>query len=78
MQYVKNARVALAAFHLQQEEYDLENIAELCGWRDVNSFITSFRKVKGLPPVQYRKYFLYGDGEKADTSSPSLRTKPLS
>lgn len=77
MQYVKNARVALAAFHLQQEEYDLENIAELCGWRDVNSFITSFRKAKGLPPVQYRKNFLYGDGEKADPETPSLRTKPL-
>ncbi len=39
----------------EQPELPIDTVAEMCGFRDYNYFITVFRKSTGLPPRQYRR-----------------------
>lgn len=54
-QYIRNKRIELAKTMLMANELSASDIAERCGFNDLNYFVRLFKKVTGLTPLQYRK-----------------------
>lgn len=52
---LKEIRMTAAEALLYHTEYEVGEISELVGYRDVSFFIKTFRKEKGMTPLQYRK-----------------------
>ena len=55
IQYVKQYRVQKAAALLSSTNETAADIAFKCGFQDVSYFTKSFREIKGLSPLKYRK-----------------------
>lgn len=54
-QYIRNKRIELAKTMLEANELSTSNIAERCGFHDLNYFVRLFKKITGFTPLQYRK-----------------------
>jgi AraC family transcriptional regulator len=54
-QYLTHVRMEKAAYLLQATRYPISEISVAVGFEYPNSFIKSFQKVHGVPPLQYRK-----------------------
>jgi AraC family transcriptional regulator len=52
---VKRQRLHRAAGHLANSTMPVEEVAERCGYPNVQSFTRTFRSVYGMPPGRYRK-----------------------
>lgn len=55
MQFVKKCRLNMARWMLSQPDGDVTTVARHTGWKDVNYFITSFRKYTGITPAKFHK-----------------------
>ena len=55
--YVKHVRVNAAARLLENTDKSVHDIAENCGFRDVNYFCRAFKDKKGLSPTEYRRRY---------------------
>lgn len=55
-EHVRNLRIEKAkVLLLDRLELSLKEIADLCGYKDYNYFITMFKRGVGIPPKQYAK-----------------------
>ena len=55
---LKMYRLEVAHYYINDSRYSFKSIAEiaeLCGFKNAGHFSTCFRKVYGLPPVEYRR-----------------------
>lgn len=52
--YLKNYRLRNAAYMIQNTEYSINTISELCGFDDHSYFSKSFKEVYGCSPREYR------------------------
>lgn len=52
---VKRLRLHRAAGHLAHSDMAIEEVAERCGYPNLQSFTRIFKSVYGMPPAQYRK-----------------------
>lgn len=57
-QFIIRSRVHAAAYELTHSQRPLVEIALMCGFSDQSAFTNSFRKVFGVPPREYRAYYL--------------------
>ena len=58
LRYINAMRFERARELLCSEYYTVEEIAELCGFNNVNYFSLFIKKETGLPPTTYRKMLL--------------------
>lgn len=61
---VIEARIGYACEYLDSTEKSIEEIAELCGYRNTEHFIRQFKKRKNKTPLQYRRRNLVRHGGK--------------
>lgn len=54
-QYLINYRLETAKRYLQETDYSITEIAELCGYRNISNFSTDFSKKTGISPIRYRE-----------------------
>ena len=52
--YIINRKIREAAYFVRHAEYSVAEIANLYGFSSQSHFITSFKKIMGVPPGQYR------------------------
>ncbi len=57
-EYVRQERIALASEFLDHTNYTIDEIADRCGFSDRFHFSKTFKKVKGVPPAEYKKRFI--------------------
>lgn len=69
--WLQQQRLARARDLLESSSHHTDHIAQLCGYRSVESFRVAFRTVVGLPPSVYRERF----GVKVGAQSPGLRNR---
>lgn len=55
LEFLNGLRVGYAKEHLESGFYTVEQIAEMCGFRDAKYFATVFRRMTGLSPSEYAK-----------------------
>lgn len=53
--HLTSCRMDLACHYLKAENHSVEEIAHLCGYKSVSSFIHTFRRIFHETPSQYRK-----------------------
>jgi AraC-like DNA-binding protein len=58
-EYLNNHRIDMAKKMLKTTDSTVGCIALTVGFNDVNCFIRYFKKVTGITPATFRKYFLY-------------------
>ena len=63
--YLQNVRIRKSCELLRSSRRTIGDIAETVGYRDVNSFISLFKRVVGQTPGSYRKPFM-ATSERAD------------
>lgn len=54
-QYLLNYRLRLARTRLASSDDSIKEIAEACGFENLESFYRAFRRTTGMPPAQYRR-----------------------
>lgn len=52
---LNNIRVRKASKMLRETEFSIVEIAEVCGYENVNYFIRKFKEIRGCTPAVYRK-----------------------
>lgn len=52
--YLSNYRIQMASYFLIQTNYSLKEISQKCGFQNYNYFLTVFKNIKGITPMQYR------------------------
>ncbi|WP_199619412.1 AraC family transcriptional regulator [Paenibacillus alkalitolerans] len=55
--YLQNVRVNKSCELLRNTEHKITTVAELVGYRDIDSFNAVFKKIVGQSPMSYRKHF---------------------
>ena len=60
LKYINDMRLSRAKELLQSDYYTIEEIAEECGFNNINYFSLFIKKETGLPPSSYRKVLLEG------------------
>ena len=58
-EYLNNHRVDMAKKLLRTSDQTVGGVAQAVGFTDVNSFIRYFKKVAGVTPDVFRRYYLY-------------------
>lgn len=58
MEYVIRRRIGYAETLLISSDFPITHIATLVGYSNPNHFQTSFKKISGVPPLQYRNRYL--------------------
>ena len=53
--FITRVRVGYAAEHLEGGFYNVESVAEMCGFNDAKYFSTVFKRVKGVSPSDYMR-----------------------
>ncbi len=61
--YITRVRLERAKFMLRKYHFHLAQVAERCGYQDVNYFCRVFRQKTGLTPSQYRELSQPGPGQ---------------
>ena len=56
-EYIINARINVAKFYLKATPYPVKEICFSCGFTSESNFCTSFKKVVGITPSEYRIKF---------------------
>lgn len=65
---VINCRISLAKERLLRSSYSIEQIAEACGYRNVEHFIRQFQQMVGMSPTSYRNHSLVNNPQgRSDT-----------
>ncbi len=64
MRFVRKCRLKMAYWLLEQPECQLGSVAARTGWKDVNHFITAFRRCYGISPGRYHQQALLAREEK--------------
>lgn len=59
-EYINSERVALSRYYLQQQNFSITQISNLCGYTDSNYFTRVFHQVTGMTPRQYRNERITG------------------
>ncbi len=54
-QYLLNYRLRLARTRLASSDDNIKEIAEACGFENLESFYRAFRRSSGMPPGEYRR-----------------------
>lgn len=55
-EHIRNLRIKKAkSLLVKQTELQISEIASFCGFQDYNYFITTFKRVVGVPPKKYRE-----------------------
>ena len=76
-QYQKSMRLKKAKDYLENSFLTVKEIMLKVGIRDLSHFVRDFKKAYGLPPAQYRKWFLSNnltqDDLVAKTRAASIR-----
>jgi len=54
--YVMNKRIEKAKQLLDNSDFKIYEIAEICGYNSVNHFIGVFKKITGITPAQYKNH----------------------
>ncbi len=57
-EYIRQQRIDLASELLDHSNYTIDEIADRCGFSDRFHFSKTFRKMKGVPPAEYKKRFI--------------------
>lgn len=57
--WINKQRIERAAQLLSSNQYSLEEIAQLCGFNDVNYFGKVFKRIRGVSPGQFRDSGLF-------------------
>lgn len=55
LDFINNLRISYAKEHLESGFYNVESVAEMCGFSDAKYFSTVFRRVTGVSPSEYVK-----------------------
>lgn len=55
LDFLNKLRISYASEHLESGFYNIESIAEMCGFRDAKYFSTVFRRIRGVSPSEYIK-----------------------
>lgn len=58
-QYLSNFRIKKAEKYLMNKEYNITEIAYICGFNSIKTFNRLFKKTKGLSPTEYRKKAIF-------------------
>lgn len=53
--FINRVRVGYAAEYLEGGFYNIESIAEMCGFNDSKYFATVFKRIKGISPSEYMR-----------------------
>ena len=61
-EFVRKTRIDKASNLLEDSSLSIDDIAERCGFTDRFHFSKVFKKLKGIPPVEYRKKYVLGYG----------------
>ena len=57
LNYLNRLRIDHARELLQSGFYNVESVAEMCGFRDPKYFSTVFRRIRGISPSEYKKKY---------------------
>lgn len=57
-EYIRKVRIGKACNLLDHSKLTIDEISELCGFSDRFHFSKIFKKVKGIPPAEYKKRFI--------------------
>lgn len=55
-EYLMQTRLRYSEVYLSETDYSAQQIAEMVGYKDQNSFLRVFRERTGMTPGQYRRY----------------------
>ena len=55
LEFINKLRIGYAKEHLESGFYNVESVAEMCGFRDAKYFATVFRRIEGMTPSEYMK-----------------------
>ena len=55
LDFINDLRISYAKEHLESGFYNVESVAEMCGFRDAKYFATVFRRIVGMSPSEYVK-----------------------
>lgn len=55
LEFINKLRIEYAKEHLESGFYNVESVAEMCGFRDAKYFSTVFRRITGMSPSEYVK-----------------------
>jgi AraC-like DNA-binding protein len=58
-EYLNNHRIDMAKKQLKATDSTVGSVGQAVGFNDVNCFIRYFKKVTGVTPAMFRKYYLY-------------------
>lgn len=61
VEYMQRVRVESAKLHLERSRASMNDVMERTGYTDTKAFRTTFKKVTGLSPVQYRAKYARTD-----------------
>lgn len=53
IEFINEYRICKAVTYFQQGNSNVQNVSELCGFRDIKTFRESFKRKMGMPPKQY-------------------------
>ena len=53
LEFINGVRIGHAAEHLASGFYNVESVAEMCGFSDAKYFSTVFKRIKGMSPTEY-------------------------
>jgi AraC-like DNA-binding protein len=59
-EYVRKIRIDKACNMLDRGNVPIDEIAEVCGFTDRFHFSKVFKKIKGIPPAEYKRRFILG------------------
>ena len=54
VEYMQRVKVEAAKVHLERPRASVNEVTERTGYTDTKAFRTTFRKITGLSPLQYR------------------------
>lgn len=56
--FLRSLRIQHASQLLMEQDFDLKQIAPLCGFRSVNTFCVAFQREKGMSPKRFQRQYL--------------------
>ena len=67
---LENERKRIALRHVEKQDINLEQLAELLGYHNASSFSRAFKRWFGVSPNRYMAYSLVGSHQKAHANPP--------
>lgn len=57
LEFLNKLRISYSIEHLESGFYNIENVAQMCGFHDSKYFSTVFKRIKGVSPSEYMKRY---------------------